>query len=98
MKVIFTSILIILSTSLFAQDCYYWYNGEKIPLTEKTNKRFILLEDKEIESFFNSLDHSWQIESKGVDNTVTTLIPYNNLGTSPSYKSTLYTQVFLCRE
>lgn len=41
-------ILLIVSMNVLGQNSYYWYKGEKIPLTETTNKGFILLEDENI--------------------------------------------------
>ncbi|PXV62356.1 subtilase family protein [Dysgonomonas alginatilytica] len=40
-RIIFYIILIIASQSIMCQN-YYWYKGAKIPLTEKSDKRFIL--------------------------------------------------------
>lgn len=80
-------ILLIVSMNLLGQNSYYWYKGEKIPLTETTNKRFILLEDENIESALAKTEvTSWKINSKGIDNTVTTLVPFYNLGAYPPYR------------
>jgi hypothetical protein len=83
----FVIAFLIVSMNVLGQNSYYWYKGEKIPLTETTNKRFILLEDENIESVLAKPEvTSWKIDSKGIDNTVTTLIPYNNVDSYPSYR------------
>jgi hypothetical protein len=69
-------VLLIVSTSVFGQNSYYWYKGEKVPLTETSDKRFILLEEENIESVLTkSEEMSWKIKSKGKDNTINTLFP-----------------------
>jgi hypothetical protein len=74
-------VLLIVSTSVFGQNSYYWYKGEKVPLTETSDKRFILLEEENIESVLTkSEEMSWKIKSKGKDNTINTLIPFNKVG------------------
>ncbi len=69
-----------LSMSVFGQNSYYWYKGEKIPLTEIDNKRFTLLEDENIESVLTKTEGTfWKIKSRGIDNTITTLIPFSKV-------------------
>lgn len=46
MKKYFTLILVFtLSLTAFSQKDYYWYRGQKIPLTENSNKKYVLLEN-----------------------------------------------------
>jgi hypothetical protein len=56
--------LFMVSMSVFGQNSYYWYKGEKIPLTEIDNKRFILLEDEDVESVLTKTEGTfWKIKS-----------------------------------
>lgn len=56
-------------------------------MTETTNKGFILLEDENIESVLaKTEDTSWKINSKGIDNTVTLLVPFYNLDSYPPHR------------
>ena len=80
MKKLYAIIFLLFSVlSLDAQNDYYWYKGNKIPLIKNSNKKFILFEDvRDSTELKNVLNNSGiKILKYGKSDLANSLVPYN---------------------